>query len=266
MTAPSATLQSQPALPAGTPRDSVGTSAIVASPEDNAFAGKALAAKRPSVLAVNRRTVLAASGFAMLGFVVLHLGGNLLAFAGSATFNAYARALRELGSPLIGAGVLLTIGRVGLAGVLVAHLAAHFLLLIRPQSSAPAGSYVPSPPAYAAFPLPILIPTGGAIFLYLTLHLAQLTFGAAVPGFDPADPYRNLITALQSWPVALVYLSAAAAVGVHLLVGVWSGMRSLRLIRPRTEGLARVLAPVVALALALGLASVPAAVLLGLLK
>jgi succinate dehydrogenase / fumarate reductase cytochrome b subunit len=207
--------------------------------------------------------VLAASGFVMLGFVVLHMGGNLLAFAGGATFNAYARSLRELGSPLIGSGVLLTLCRVVLTGALVAHVAAHLWIFVRPPKRP---SYDPAPPSYAAFPLPIMIPSGGASFLFVALHLAQLTFGATVPAFDPADPYRNLITTLRSWPVALAYLAAAAAVSVHLLVGVWSGMKSLRLIRPRTEGLARLVAPAVALVIALGLASVPAAVLLGVLS
>lgn len=264
MTAPSVIVQ--PTVPTGTPRDSVRTSSIVASPVGRASEGQAVSAKRPLSLAVNARTVLAASGFIMLGYVVLHLGGNLLAFAGSATFNAYARLLRELGSPLVGAGALVMLVRAVLASALVAHIAAHLWILLRPQAGTSSGAYVPTPPGYAAFPLPIMIPTGGAIFVFVTLHLAQLTFGATVPGFDPADPYHNLITALRSWPVALVYLAAAVAVGVHLLVGVWSGMRSLRLIRPRTEGLARILAPAVALLTALGLASVPVAVLLGILS
>ncbi len=112
----------------------------------------------------------------------------------------------------------------------------------------------------------VLLASGGAIFLFVALHLAQLTFGATLSAFDRADPYRNLIAALRSWPVALAYVAAAAAVGVHLLTGTWTGMRSLRLIRPRTERLARVLAPAIALVVALGIAAVPAAVLVGVLN
>ncbi len=65
-----------------------------------------------SLLATHARTVLAASGFVMIGFVIVHMAGNLLAFAGSASFNGYARSIREVGSPLVGEGTLLAIARV----------------------------------------------------------------------------------------------------------------------------------------------------------
>lgn len=63
-------------------------------------------------IASHSRRILAASGFVMLGFVLLHLAGNLLTFGGSATFNAYARSIRELGAPLVGQGILLLVARV----------------------------------------------------------------------------------------------------------------------------------------------------------
>lgn len=226
------------------------------------------AARRPTALSIDSRTVLAGSGFVMLAYVVVHMGGNLLAFAGSATFDAYARALRELGSPFVGAGVLLTLARVVLAGALVAHLVAHVRSLICPgEWSEPA--YAPAMPGYvmySAYSFPIPHATGALILLFVILHLAHLTFGATVPGFDRSSPYRNLITALGAWPVALAYVAAAAAVGGHLVPGMWSGMRSLGLIRRRTEGPARVLAPIVALVVAVGMASVPAAVAMGILR
>jgi succinate dehydrogenase / fumarate reductase cytochrome b subunit len=104
------------------------------------------------------------------------------------------------------------------------------------------------------------------ILLFVAFHLAQLTFGATLPSFEPADPYHNLVTALWSWPVALGHIVVGAAVAAHLLVGVWTGMRSLRLVRPGTETLARVLAPTVAVAIFLGIGAVPIAVLLGVLS
>ena len=89
---------------------------------------------------------------------------------------------------------------------------------------------------------------------------------------DPEEGYHDLvddnfvIPSLGSGPVVLVYLAASVAVGEHLLPGDWTGMRSLRLIQPCTVRPARVLAPAIALVTALGLAAVPAAVLLGILS
>jgi succinate dehydrogenase / fumarate reductase, cytochrome b subunit len=197
-------------------------------------------------LVPSSRTVLASSGCVMLGFVALHLGGNLVALEGAEAFNSYARSLRQLGSPVVGEGVVLGIARLVLAGALVAHVAAH-LRLVRQPTALRASPYVPPAPDYAAYPLRVLRVTGGVLLLFVAFHLAQLTFGVVNPAFRPDDPYGNPRSALQSWPIAVAHLVAAAAVGAHLLPGVWTGMRSLGLIRPRTEALAGALAPTVAL-------------------
>ena len=235
-------------------------------------------AERRSVFATHSRTVLAVSGFVMLGFVVLHLAGNLVAFAGSATFNAYARSLRQIGTPLVGEGVLLWLARVVLAAALILHLAAHASLLLHPAGAAseeqpgsePArgdsAQYCPMPPWYATLPLEWLLVTGGLIAVFVAFHLAQLTIGATHPAFVPDDAYRNMVMALGFWPVSIAYIAAAAAVGAHLLPGIWTGMRSLGLIRPTTEALAASLSVAVPLVLVLGMSAVPVAVLIGVLR
>jgi succinate dehydrogenase / fumarate reductase, cytochrome b subunit len=215
------------------------------------------------------RTALAASGFVMLGFVIVHLGGNLVAFAGSGPFNSYARGIRELSTPVVGEGVFLLAARVVLGMALMIHLLAHVYLKRHRDdvyvSSAGADSR-PLPPWYATLPLSVLQASGGTIALFLVVHLLQLTVGAAHPVFDPNDPYRNMVVALQLWPVSLMYILAAAAVGVHLLPGLWTGMDSLGLIRPRTERLASALSPAVALLVAIGLAAAPLAIATNMLK
>ena len=216
-------------------------------------------------IAINDRTVLAVSGLVMLIYLVAHLGGNLLAFAGADAFNGYARWIREFGSPAIGAGVAVIVVRVVLAGALVAHVGAHVRSLIRPDLS-PTIRDAPTPPRYAADPLPILLPSGGVILLFVAFHLAQLTFGATLPAFDAADPYRNLVMALGSWPVALGYIVVGAAVAAHLRTGVWTGMRSLGLNRRGSERLALVLSPVIAFVVFIGMAATPLAVALGVIR
>jgi succinate dehydrogenase / fumarate reductase, cytochrome b subunit len=229
----------------------------------------AVAAARPvqrvSFLATYSRKVLAVSGFVMLGFVILHLGGNLLAFTGSTTFNAYARSIRELGAAAFGEGTLLLVARVVLAAAVALHVVAHLVLQRQPSEAPAATGYVPVPPWFATLPLSVLQATGGVIALFLVLHLAQLTVGAAHPAFIRDDPYQNMILALRIWPVAIAYVLAAAAVGIHLLAGTWTGLASLGLVRPQTERLAGIVAPVVALVVTAGMSAVPVAVLFGLL-
>jgi succinate dehydrogenase / fumarate reductase, cytochrome b subunit len=223
-------------------------------------------APRVSFLAARSRKVLAATGFVLLGFVILHLAGNFLAFAGSATFNAYARSIRDLGAGTLGEGTLLLVARVVLAAALALHVVAHLVLQRQPSEAPVARGHVPVPPWFATLPLSVLQATGGVIAVFLVLHLAQLTIGAAHPTFVREDPYHNTISVLQIWPVAIAYVLSATAVGVHLLAGTWTGMASLGLIGSRTERLAGVVAPAVALVVTLGMSAVPVAVLAGVLK
>jgi succinate dehydrogenase / fumarate reductase cytochrome b subunit len=210
------------------------------------------------------RTALAVSGFVMLAYVLVHMAANLLAFAGGATYNAYAHALRELGTPLVGESVLLWTVRIVLAAALLTHLAAHAYRLFHPQADTSA--YAGLPPWYATLPLAWMAGTGALIALFLALHLAQLTIGAMNPAFVPDDPYHNLVEALRAWPTALAYIGVAVAVSSHVLPGIWTGMQTLGLIRPGTRAIADRLSTLIPLLLLLGLSAVPLAVLLGVLN
>lgn len=197
----------------------------------------------------------------MLAYVVAHMGGNLLAFAGPATFDAYAQWLRDLGS-----GVPLLLVRIVLAVALAAHVSAHAWLLFRPEAVRDESADAPAVPAYVVKSGVIPLATGGLIAIFVAMHLAQLTFGATLSSFDASTPYRNLVAAQSAWPVALGYVVAAAAVGAHLLPGIWSGARTLGWNTWRSEGLTRALSPALALAVAIGLSLVPLAVTLRLIS
>ena len=57
--------------------------------------------------------LMAVSGIVFIGFVLVHMYGNLKAFAGHDAFNEYAHHLRELGEPLLPHEGFLWIIRVG---------------------------------------------------------------------------------------------------------------------------------------------------------
>ena len=59
-----------------------------------------------NVIQARRSTValkyaMAVSGLIMMGYLVLHMYGNLRAFGGPDDFNAYAHHLREIGVPFL---------------------------------------------------------------------------------------------------------------------------------------------------------------------
>ena len=75
---------------------------------------------------------MAVTGLVFVGFVLIHMYGNLKALQGEEAFNTYAEHLRTFGEPILPRGGLLWILRVGLILTLVLHLL-RSLLAVGPR-------------------------------------------------------------------------------------------------------------------------------------
>ena len=51
---------------------------------------------------IGKKVVMAVTGLILVGFVILHMWGNLHAFEGPKAFNAYGHFLRVAGEPVLG--------------------------------------------------------------------------------------------------------------------------------------------------------------------
>ncbi|NUQ00439.1 MAG: hypothetical protein HUU35_11360, partial [Armatimonadetes bacterium] len=78
--------------------------------------------------------------------------------------------------------------------------------------------------------------------------------------------YHNVITGFRSPPVVIAYLVALLALGAHLYHGLWSSCQTLGLNHPKYNHLRRPIALAVAALMVLGYASIPVAVMLGLVR
>jgi succinate dehydrogenase / fumarate reductase cytochrome b subunit len=107
---------------------------------------------------------------------------------------------------------------------------------------------------------------GVMVFLYIIYHLLHLTTGTVHPNFNPHDVYANLITGLSVWYVAAFYIAANIALGFHLYHGVWSVFQTLGLNHPKYNPWRRVVASLAGVGIAAGYVSIPAAVLLGVVR
>ncbi len=74
------------------------------------------------------KILMAVSGIVFIAFVLLHMYGNLKAFAGHDAYNEYAEHLRTFGEPMLPYGGLLWVIRVVLIIPLVAHVACALAL------------------------------------------------------------------------------------------------------------------------------------------
>jgi succinate dehydrogenase / fumarate reductase cytochrome b subunit len=77
--------------------------------------------------------------------------------------------------------------------------------------------------------------SGPIIVLFVVYHLLDLTLGRVNPGFDPANPYRNLVASFQRPAVVLFYAISVLALALHLRHGAWSMLQSLGISHPRYD-------------------------------
>ena len=63
------------------------------------------------------------------------------------------------------------------------------------------------------------------------------------PDFVRGDVYNNMVASFQRVPVAILYIVANLALGVHLFHGAWSLFQSLGLEQPAVQQVAPVLRP-----------------------
>ena len=207
---------------------------------------------------VGKKAVMAVTGLAMIGFLIIHALGNLQVFSGPLKINDYSASLRRLGP-------LLWIARGGLIVALVLHVVAAYQLTRRKQIARPVGYEVQEPQISTVAARTIR--WGGVLLLvFVVLHLLHLTFGTIHPAFDHKDVYGNLVAGFQIWWVTLLYVAAMVGLGLHLYHGTWSSIRTLGLTRASGDPMKRRLAAVLAWVLYLGFSIVPIAVLAGIVR
>ncbi len=218
---------------------------------------------------IGKKVIMAITGLIGIGFVILHMYGNLKVFVGPEYFNAYSDGLRGLGAPIFGHAHLLWIGRLVLLAAVVLHVWAAWSRYLESRK-ARGINYIKHSPVQASV-ASLYIRVGGVILLiFIIFHLMHFTWG--VPGIHPdfsqTDVYHNVIVGFQSYGYlpAIFYLVAMAALGLHLYHGTASLFQTLGLNSQSHPQPLRALSLCLAIIVAVGFALVPLAVILGLIS
>ena len=224
----------------------------------------AAVSSRPSLYstAVGKKYAMAISGMVLMAFVLVHMIGNLKIYFGSTALDNYSALAADVGEPALPEQWLLWGVRITLLAALAVHLhAAYSLTMInrraRPEAYRSKRDYVA-----ADFASRTMRWTGIIVLLFVVFHLLDLTWGPANPDFIEGDPYHNVITSFQRVPVALIYVIANVALGVHLYHGAWSLFQSMGWTRPWRRQFASVFAGLIVL----GNVSFPLAVMFGVVS
>jgi succinate dehydrogenase / fumarate reductase cytochrome b subunit len=214
---------------------------------------------------IGKKVLMAASGLVLVGFVVMHLAGNLLIFGGRDALNAYGVKLRDYGALLWAA-----------RGVLIAAVVIHIITSIqlslenrraRPQPYARLDSDTTSLAART------MLLSGVLLLAYLAYHLLHLTFGVTDPVvFTAKDPlgrhdiYGMVVRGFRNPWISLAYLAGVGCVCLHLSHGIGSMAQTLGLNNERTIPIMTWTGRILSLLLFLGYAAIPVAVLAGAVR
>jgi succinate dehydrogenase / fumarate reductase cytochrome b subunit len=211
------------------------------------------------------KALMAVTGLILIGFLLVHMYGNLKMFLGAESFDHYAEWLKgDILYPLIPKGWFIWLFRAFMVAAIALHIYSAVTLWRRANAA--------NPTAYAA--KKTLAQTysartmrwGGIILLGLLIfHLAQFTVKATLVNSPAtATPYNMVIAEFSVWWLVVVYALWLVTVCMHVRHGMWSAFATLG---ANTSAKARTVlngcAWAVALLLYIGFMIMPVAVLFG---
>lgn len=164
---------------------------------------------------VGRKLLMAVTGVLLLGFLAVHLVGNLYVLQGREALNAYAAWLQ--------ANPLLWPARIGLLAVFGLHVWLGLSLARDNRTARPERYRKGLEQPLASVSSRSMALTGLVILAFVAFHLAHFTFGAIQPGAHALvdeqgrhDVYGMVVASFANPWVAGTYLVAMALLGVHL--------------------------------------------------
>jgi succinate dehydrogenase / fumarate reductase cytochrome b subunit len=218
---------------------------------------------RSSRSTIALKLLMASSGILFILFVLVHMYGNLKAFAGHSAYDTYAEHLRTLGTPLLPYNGFLYVMDAVLVIALVAHVWSA-VVLWRRASGARTQKYAVKKNIHSSLSSRTMRWGGLTIFLFLIWHLLEFTIVhinvGSGPSSDRHDPYNLLVDSFShdAWWMMVIYLLAMLALGFHLHHGTFSALQTFGLTNTAaSRARARIAGWVLAIVIAGGFSLVP---------
>ena len=209
---------------------------------------------------VGKKVIMGVTGLIGVGFVLVHALGNLLVFRGAPAINSYSHFLKSTGE-------LLWAVRAILIASVILHVTAAVQLTRQSRAARPIG-YARSERQVATLSSRTMRWGGALLLVFIILHILHFTTGTVRPAgaFSNADVYANVVSSFRIWWVALFYVIAMMALGLHLFHGAWSSVRSLGVSPASPQPLHRRISMAIAIFVWAAFTAVPVAVLVGVVR
>ena len=236
-----------------------------------------------------KKYLMALTGLALVGFVIGHMLGNLQVYLDPYYINAYALKLKELGP-------LLWVIRLVLLVIIAVHIWMAVSLTLENKKARPE-SYKADATVQATYASRTMPISGMILLAFILFHLAHYTvrivpgheydtaiemadgavYQAQVPLIGPGetvssttqsvlDVHTMLVAVFSYWWISIFYIVGMALLCMHLSHGISSMFQSLGLRNKTWRAKLDCAAKATGILLFIGFASIPVAVLTGLVS
>ena len=209
---------------------------------------------------VGKKVITGLTGFFLIGFIVVHLLGNLTLFIGPAAFNEYAHFLETAAH-----GWLIYAFEAGLFVIFAFHIVAAVTVSVTDKLAARKTGYKYARNAGGRSRKTLasrsMIVSGSVIAIFVIAHIFLFKFNAGNPHPENADGTKNLYKTVVTWfkdPGFTAFtVVAMTLLGLHLRHGFWSAFQSMGWTNDRWLPTLTRAALVVAIVLAIGFILLP---------
>ena len=180
---------------------------------------------------IGKKVLMSLTGLFLCTFLVVHLYGNLLLFAGEEEFNHHAE--------FFGTNILIRVVEVILFASLILHAATGFWVTAQNRRARPVGYVRKRSAGRSTLASRTMILSGSLIFIYLVIHLRDFFYTYRFAQEPPESLYLLGTRTFGELPYAIIYSVAMLLLGGHLIHGFQSGFKTLGLENSRYAGLMR---------------------------
>ena len=192
-----------------------------------------MASKAPSYLCstIGRKQLVAITGLIWTLFVLGHMAGNLLIFAGPEMYNKYGHAIVSNKPLLLAAESTLVLA-------LITHVFLTIWITKQNRQSRPQGYAVsPSGEKKASMASRTMIFQGSIILVFIILHLITFKYGTyysvTYNGVEMRDLHRLMVEVFDQPAYVIWYVVALLCLFTHLSHGVTSVFQTWGLNHPQ---------------------------------
>ena len=209
---------------------------------------------------VGKKVITGITGFALVGFVIVHLLGNLTLLIGPHAFNGYAHFLETAVH-----GWMIYFFEFLLIFIFLFHIVAAFTVAWTDKRKAREQGYKYAKDAggksQKSLASKTMIYTGAIILVFVIAHIFLFKFNGGNPFTHDAQGHKDLYAVVDhgfgSLGFTIFTVVAMILVGFHLRHGVWSAFQSLGWNNDRALPLLVNLARVLSVLLAIGFILLP---------